>query len=33
MPAIDADATVLAADRDFEVLARHTSLRLEAVAA
>jgi predicted nucleic acid-binding protein len=33
MPAIDADATVLAADRDFEVLARHTSLRLEPLAA
>jgi predicted nucleic acid-binding protein len=28
-PAIEASATVLAADRDFEVLARHTALRLE----
>lgn len=33
VPAIDADATVLAADRDFEVLARHTPLRLEPLAA
>lgn len=31
VPAIEADATILAADRDFEVLARHTSLRLEPV--
>ena len=29
VPAIEADATVLAADRDFEILARHTRLRLE----
>lgn len=33
VPAIEADATVLAADRDFEVLARHTPLRLEPLAA
>lgn len=33
VPAIEADATVLAADRDFEVLARHTPLRLEPVVA
>jgi predicted nucleic acid-binding protein len=32
-PAIEASATVLAADRDFEVLARHTQLRLEPTAA
>jgi len=29
VPAIEAGATVLAADRDFEILARHTPLRLE----
>lgn len=29
VPAINAGATVLAADRDFEVLARHTPLELE----
>ena len=29
VPAIEANATVLAADRDFEILARHTPLRLE----
>jgi len=33
VPAIDAGATVLAADRDFEILARHTPLRLEPLAA
>lgn len=33
VPAIEADATVLAADRDFDVLARHTPLRLEPLAA
>lgn len=33
VPAIEADATVLAADRDFEILARHTPLRLEPLAA
>ena len=32
VPAIRADATVLAADRDFEALARHSPLRLEPVA-
>jgi predicted nucleic acid-binding protein len=32
-PAIEASATVLAADRDFEVLARHTRLRLEPLTA
>lgn len=31
-PVIEADATLLAADRDFETLARHTPLRLEPVA-
>lgn len=31
VPAIEAGATVLAADRDFEILARHTPLRLETV--
>jgi predicted nucleic acid-binding protein len=33
VPAIEAGATVLATDRDFEVLARHTPLRLEPLAA
>ena len=33
VPAIAANATLLAADRDFEILARHTPLRLEALAA
>ncbi len=33
VPAIEAGATVLAADRDFEVLARHTPLRLEPLVA
>lgn len=33
VPAIEADATLLQADRDFEVLARHTPLRLEPLAA
>lgn len=33
VPAIEADATVLAADRDFEILARHTPLRLEPLVA
>jgi len=32
-PAIEASATVLAADRDFEVLATHTRLRLEPMTA
>jgi predicted nucleic acid-binding protein len=32
VPAIRAGATVLAADRDFEALARHSPLRLEPVA-
>lgn len=32
-PAIEASATVLAADRDFEILARHTQLRLEPMTA
>lgn len=32
VPVIRAGATLLAADRDFEVLARHTPLRLEPVA-
>lgn len=32
VPAIRAGATLLAADRDFETLARHTPLRLEPVA-
>jgi hypothetical protein len=32
VPALAADATVLAADRDFEVIARHTPLRLEPLA-
>ncbi len=32
VPTIDADATLLCADRDFEVLARHTPLRLEPLA-
>lgn len=31
VPAIEAGATVLAVDRDFETLARHTRLRLERV--
>ncbi|HKI93574.1 MAG TPA: PIN domain nuclease [Gaiellaceae bacterium] len=31
VPAIKADATLLHADRDFETLARHTTLRLEPV--
>jgi len=31
VPAIEAGATVLAADRDFEILARHTPLRLEPI--
>jgi hypothetical protein len=31
VPAIEAGATLLHADRDFEVLARHTPLRLEPV--
>jgi predicted nucleic acid-binding protein len=31
VPTIEADATLLQADRDFEVLARHTALRLEPV--
>lgn len=33
VPAIEASATVLAADRDFEILARHTPLKLEPVTA
>ncbi|HEY4621122.1 MAG TPA: PIN domain nuclease [Gaiellaceae bacterium] len=33
VPAIGAGATVLAADRDFEILARHTPLRLEPLSA
>ena len=33
VPAIEADATLLGVDRDFEVLARHTPLRLEPLAA
>ena len=32
VPAIDANATLLAADRDFEILARHTPLKLEPLA-
>jgi predicted nucleic acid-binding protein len=32
VPVIRTDSTLLAADRDFEVLARHTPLRLEPVA-
>jgi predicted nucleic acid-binding protein len=31
VPTIDAEATLLQADRDFEVLARHTPLRLEPI--
>ena len=31
VPAIEAGATLLAVDRDFETLARHTGLRLEPV--
>ena len=31
VPTIEADATLLHADRDFEILARHTPLRLEPV--
>ncbi len=31
VPTIEADATLLQADRDFEVLAQHTPLRLEPV--
>ena len=33
VPTIEADATLLQADRDFEILARHTPLRLEPLAA
>jgi predicted nucleic acid-binding protein len=32
VPVIEAAATLLTADRDFEILARHTPLRLEPVA-
>jgi predicted nucleic acid-binding protein len=31
IPTIEADATLLTADRDFEILARHTPLELEPV--
>ena len=33
VPAIEAGATLIQADRDFEILARHTPLRLEPLAA